>query len=440
MFKKTLLALAITGFAGVASAATINDGGASVKISQEGSVNEAMFTLAPVVVRAGIANGYSVGDKLVFTFTNDKFDISTAATLVEAQKDGAVAGDSTPDLTFSGPAYSDGNTVTFTVTAQTVAMAVGDKLTLGGIKLEKANLLAGGKVNVDFKVISSVNNSDYEAKSATIVEVANQIESKVTTKFDAVVDVNAERKLFVEANSTKVLDILTVETTDDAAVTLGADVNKVSYTVYGDFSFVDTNNDGTADYAMTVTNATDEAFAKDFQSITFSHTAGASHDVSVTATATATPTLIPVQTFTVDATVSYDPETENTGGTDSTEKVSGLDAGEWKLNGASGSIAFLPFGSEYARSVTVSNTSTLEGEVTIDLIAGNKTYTKTIATKAAAQSVTNISADINAFAAESGITGNASVKVVVNAPDTSVSVTGVYYHIKDGDRILVPTK
>ena len=64
------------------------------------------------------------------------------------------------------------------------------------------------------------------------------------------------------------------------------------------------------------------------------------------------------------------------------------------------------------------------------------TYSKELAQAATANSVTDISAEVAAFAAESGVKGNAHVNVVVNAPSGNIGVKGVYYHKASQDRVL----
>jgi len=96
----------------------------------------------------------------------------------------------------------------------------------------------------------------------------------------------------------------------------------------------------------------------------------------------------------------------------------------------------MPFGSEYAQSITVANRGSVEGAITVTLKAEGKTYTKELTQMAAANSVTNISLEVAAFAKESGITGNAHVNVVVNAPSSNIGVKGVYYHKASADRVL----
>ena len=96
----------------------------------------------------------------------------------------------------------------------------------------------------------------------------------------------------------------------------------------------------------------------------------------------------------------------------------------------------MPFGTEYAQSITVANRGSVEGAITVTLKAEGKTYTKELTQMASANSVTNISLEVAAFAKESGITGNAHVNVVVNAPSGNIGVKGVYYHKASADRVL----
>jgi len=439
MFKKTLVALALTGFVGSAAAATIPQ--TAVNYSEEGMTAQTEFPISDmgnVVALAGIANGYQVGDKVVFTFPNDVFDISTTASIGESQDDGAAG--TAPDLTFGNPVYSGGNSVSFTITAVAEPLLVADKLTLSGVVLEKANLLAGGEVKVDFKVISSVNSTDYEAKSATIAKVKSQFSVSVD-KFDAVIDVNDSRKTFVDgadgdtdADLTDAL-VLTPVTASGGFVK-AATVVKTAYTVKSDFLFMDTDSDGTADYGITVTGTDTESakgFATGFQSYSVTDTTATPAAVTFTLEATDGTTVIPVSSFTADTVITY---TAADSTTNVTKSFSATDAGQWTLNGASQSIAFLPFGSEYAQSITVTNTSTLAGEITVVLTADGREYTKVLTASAAANNVTNISLEVAALADESGITGNAQVQVIVNAPKDSVEVKGVYYHIATQDRVL----
>jgi hypothetical protein len=98
-------------------------------------------------------------------------------------------------------------------------------------------------------------------------------------------------------------------------------------------------------------------------------------------------------------------------------------------------IVFMPFDSQYAQSINVSNTGSVAGAITVDITAGGTTYTKTLTATATPKATTNISQEVKSFATASGVTGNAHIKVVVNSPSNDIEVTGVYYAKADGDRV-----
>jgi S-layer protein Slr4 len=432
MFKKSLLALAITGFAGAAAAATIPQ--AVTTFSSEGVANEVTIDandFGDVVAVVALNNGYGIGDQIVFTFPNDTFDISTAASVTQD--------DST--LTFAAPAYSAGNTVSFTITGIGGALAtdvveIGDKFTLDGVILEGANLAGGGTVTASFKAVSSVNGTDYEAVTATVADTAAQIGVTIASGdvFAGVVDVNATRKLFVaNAPTTTTTDELTV-TGADAGGVLPATVNSTVYTLNGDFSFTDTDGDGTPNYGVTVSNATNEAIAADMQSITWTSTAGlAAHVVVITASNAGTPTTIPVQSFTVDTVASYDANTPNAGGVDSTKAISNA-AGSWTLNGSSFTVPYMPYGANTKPILSITNTGSLSGEILISYMTETSTAWVEYDTNGltSATGITNLKDTIDGIIAEivagdaTATSGKLSLQVTVNAPDSAVSAFAAF--------------
>lgn len=430
MFKKTLLALALASAAASASAATITT--PPVTYSAEGIVNETLFDVSadgyePVAV-VGINNGYQVGDKVVFTFPNDTFDISTAATI-------ALSG--TGVATFGTPVYSNGNTVSFTILTVGTPIIATDTMTLGGVVLTKTNLLAGGAVNVDYKVISSVNGTDYEAKSAKIAESKTELSASVTTKLDGIIDVNSQRTVFTVANPSVNDDIMVI-TPVDANYTKSATVTKTVYTVNGDFSFMDTDSDGTADYTAAVSGGTAisaQAFAADFQSLTFTDT-GVAAPVTIQFEATDGTTVIPAQTFTAKAVVSYTPAT----GAATSKTFDTLAAGSWTLNGASVQIPYMPYADTVDQIIYVTNTSKLDGEVEVVVTAEDGTKYNLGQVAVAKTGVTKLSGLIkNALAAQGFTKGKASIQVIVNAPNANVTVYAAY-NVGGSDRGYVAVK
>ena len=417
MFKKTLLALALTGLAGTAAAATIDN--TAVKYSVEGLQFQTEVDLADVVATVKASTDYQTGDKIVFTFPNDTFAVGTSATLT------ASAG---PTLGAGSAVYSGGNKVSFTLDGTTANVTDGVTLTLGGIKLSAANLNAGGKVDVAYEVISAVTNGAYDKASATTVAtVAKQLDVKAGTNvLDAKVDVSNERKEFVGGAFTDTLEITAVD--DTVGVEQDATVTKAVYTINGDFSFLDTDADDKADYSVTATAGT-AAVAKDFQSITVTNTAAASSIVTIEATDGTT--VIPTQAYTVNADVTY----TATGAPAAQTKSFTFSGGSWVLNGYQDTVSFLPFGSQYAQSVTVTNRGSVEGAITVEITANGEVKSKELTAIAAKSSVTDISKEVAAFAAEIGVNGNAGLKIIVDAPSANITTDAVYYAKADQDRV-----
>ena len=428
MFKKTLLALAITGFAGVASAATIPQ--LPSAFSAEGVVNETSIPIVDfgnVEVVVGLDNGYGVGDQVVFEFSNDVFDISTTASVTAGNGTGTNV-----SMTFEPPVYSNGNTVSFTISTVTSAANIGNTLTLEGVVLEGSNLAGGGTITSSFNAVSSVNGSAYEEVTGTVANTADQFGVTIIAadRFSGVVDVNNDRQLFVATSpTTTTTDELTVTATEDM-VASSATLNSVTYTLNGDFSFMDTDSDGSPDYGILVDNATDEAIATDLQSITWTSTSGAAaHVVTITASNAGTPTDIPVQTYTVDTTFSYDAATPNAGDIDSTLAVTN-DAGEWTLNGSNFTVPYMPFGDNTFPILNVQHTGSLAGEILVSyMLEGSSDGWVSLEMNGTLiqPGLTNLKVSVidaitAAVLADTGDTnGKVAIDVTISAPTSSIS-------------------
>ena len=131
MFKKTLIALALTGFAGAASAAatiTITPQAIALEgnsiASVGGSVVEGTDLTGGIEIAAGTA--YIVNDLIYVTVSGATFDTTVAPTATAT-----TAG--TGDANFVD--FADANTARFRVT--TADWAAADDLTVTGFKLKK---------------------------------------------------------------------------------------------------------------------------------------------------------------------------------------------------------------------------------------------------------------------------------------------------------------
>lgn len=222
-----------------------------------------------------------------------------------------------------------------------------------------------------------------------------------------------------------------------------------TYVINGDFSWMESDGDSGIDSAelaaaFAATGGADTYTstintAGDAITVTVADAGGNTAEVmtgtfTVLGKTVSTAPILPTQTFTVDSTIKYNtaatPAVAATKATGSAEA-----AGSWTLNGFDEDIVFMPFDSQYAQSINVSNTGSVAGAITVDITAGGQTYTKTLTATATPKATTNISQEVKAFAAESGVTGNAHIKVVVNSPKADIAVTGVYYAKSDADRV-----
>jgi len=448
MFKKTLLALALTGLAGTATAATVVDTNTAT-FSAEGIAQVTSLDLdaavtsidtngatagtpGSVVVTLG-STAYQVNDEMVFTFPNDKFAVGTDATLLIKDN----AGTEVTTVVGTTAAYSGGNKVTFKLTAgagATTPIDANSTVTLGGIVLDSANLKAGGVVTVAYNGVSNITSGQFDKGAAVqIAEAKTQLASTIEagdrlggTK----VDVSKERKVFVGGGKT---DSVKITAENNTSYSSAASVSKAVYTLMGDFSFLDTDADGKADYDLTSTAGT-VVLADDMQSAKVEAASFATNTFSVEATDGTT--VIPVQDFSATTALTY--TIKDAAGLDtSVTKSYSMYAGSWALNGYTDTeVSFVPFGSDFAHAITVTNKGTVEGDITVELTANGMTESKTLGVVAKGKAVTNIGKEVTAFAQELGLTNtNGALKIIVDAPEGSIKTDVVYYSKKDADRV-----
>lgn len=423
------------------TAATLVSTSGSVDIAGKEFISNEATGVALTSTKVTLGAQYSVGDIVKFTVSGATIDTTNSVpllTFLDEANDGTT-------MTL-GLLSNVGNVLTFRVTAATGDHSAGtaDTLTLTGVKLTTASAVAASDINLSYSAETSTGIAIDSAatNSAKVMKVVDQYVTKfasATDKLDAVISVAELRKNFGAGVYT---DVITPEIAEYSPVAgeawdaglRGLAPTATKVTVKGDFSFLDTNGDGKiaagdkipAPFSGTV------VIAPDMQSFTVTGGAAFAAIPSTLTVATAAgDTIIKNQSFTVESEITYLPKTGA-----AAKKKATLSAGEWKLDGANQNIELMPFGAEYAQSITVANKGTVEGAITVTLVANGNTYTKTLSAVAAAKSVTNISLEVAAFAAESGVTGNAYVNVVANAPAGNIAVKGVYYHKASDDRVL----
>jgi len=441
MLKKSLLALSLAAAVGTVSAAdtpsALSAGGKGLgtldkvkaqTVSKQGAVStvelkDITFTITTAAKTVG--NYDSLASILVV------FDGATLAPSSNIEV-GAAQGSR---LSVEKVAYPNASSIEFTMKVDKTNLAegetvvsAGEKLTLSGVDLN----VSGANVSATVTAISSIADAVIDSASGVILGYVDEYSAKVTTAFNGVIDVAEERKEFLyDANSSSnAADSATQDSvvitfsdleTDHGDTSASISAGDVVTTLKGDFNFLDADANGKIDSGtLSGTVATDLLS-------TSLKTADEDGDKETFIVKTDGKVVIPAQSYTADVVVSY---TNSAAAGKVT--ISGLKAGTWTLNGDSSDIAFMPFGSQYANSITVTNMSSLPGEITVTLTDGGESVSAEVGV-AAAKSVTQIGKEVAKLAAANGMT-QANVSVVVNA--TNTTVVGVYYSKADGDRVL----
>jgi len=450
MFKKTLLAATLLATFG-ASAAVVTPVAGNQTISVEGSQSAAT---PKVTIVHGATDGnaldtdsisaiittasdYIVNDVISITVTGGTVDTASVAILTEQTKANLITA-SLIDIV--------GNVIRFRVDTQITS---GTAMYLNDVVVGISGATKATNISVSSTAISSSNAiGQYDASPAVkVADFANQTSAAFTNKFNGVIDVESKRASFaavtvvtgdVDEDGAALLshiddqDSLVITVTDAAGIQeLGFDAGSLTVqaedlSVYSSF---DVNENGVLTGAELTGSAGVTSIDLATNIITTAWAFG-DLDAAYTVTLPKAPTdeILVEQSFLATITATEAGVASAT--------LTDVASGAWTLNGSTDDIAFLPFGADYKQSITVTNTGTVEGEITIDLTAEGTTYSTTLTAAAAAKSVTNISLEVAAFAAESGITGNARVNVVVNAPDANIAVKGVYYHKASADRVV----
>ena len=428
MFKKTLIAAAV-----VATTATFGANAATIGSATSDAYNVEYAASAKQVVSPVITvttgRDFAAGDIIAITYTGatvatKKTDGKTAVVPVVAATSGSGA---IEFLEF------DGNTIKGLVTTPTSST---DTITFTGAELIITDAADKGKVTVSsvgkVDTVEGAKSVDASTTPATVATFSTQFAASVKTKFGAAkIDVNESRKKFVGGSLS---DTMIVSTTNSAAATGSATPAATAPGVYvlnGDFTFLDADGDGklgSKDGSITSDGGTVKV-AEDFMSATVTASSFSTGTFGITVT-NAADTVIPAQAFTIDADVSY-----TVGAVaGAKELLDAASAGSWVLNGAQVNVPFLPFGTQYSQSVTVSNTSSQAGGVDLVVYSGGSTVEFEGVATVGAKGVTDISQAVRDAVATIG-NGNYSIDVIVNAPETAIEVTAVYYSKADGDRL-----
>jgi len=444
MFKKTLLALAITGFAGTAFAAADLKTGSeanAIDFSIEGSASKVNILAGAVEVDLGAE--YSVGDILTFTVVGGDIDLTTVPS--NYTTNGVNAGSVTVGLL-----NSTASQLTYRVTEIVAgATTIGETVIIAGLEFTRASVVAGSSVVATYSAATStgqaIDTSSTNA-SGTIISASNQFTiAAMPTLFDAVVDVEAQRLAFEGPSNT---DLAAFTTVSDGALIYPATVVDFDLSLAGSFSFLDEDADTVGiqitpgQVLPTPTTVTDSA-------ITWDAVAVGAHAITIK-TDLATD-VTPTQKFYYAATANFtDHGTAEAAGTATavgTKAVATNSAlGEWTLNGSVVEVPYMPFGPNTQPIIRHTNDGGQTGDISLRyMVEGVDTSYQDagIIVAQAAPGVRNLLTEVNAAMVAAGYdaatTGfKVALELTTNVPADDVKVTaGAKVTTSDSDRLSI---
>jgi hypothetical protein len=392
--------------------------------------------------------------------------IKISPTLASTATDGeALAFVDVKDMNF-GLVSSSANSATYRVASLgNGTTTIGSLIPIPEMNVKEDGLQAAG-ATVAFSASTGAGTAmDALATTTPLGSAVDQYPIVLTTIFDATVDVEADKKAYVNntaSGSTTTTDltkisiapgtgtvgqvadvsasgVLAYDATGVTAVVAGTD--SVVHTITGDFSYLD-NDTATAgvqttdntNYVSTGTGCT-VAIPTAGTSVTLTDTLANFCQISLVA---GTTNVIPTQTFTADSVFTYTPS----GGTATTSTTSSQALGSWALNGASVTVYSMPFGSAVEQYLWVSNAGASSATISGTVTQGGATWGPYTLDTIAGKSTSKVSDDLaTQLAADGKVINFSRAYVTLSAPvkAADITVNASYKHIADADRLAVET-
>jgi hypothetical protein len=421
MLKKSLIAFGVAVAAGAvhASDSTITStnvvSSANPTIGVEGMSGTGAptsFSPASIVYTISSANAYNTANKVNVGLTGGTFGLGTSVVAVQSSGTSKAL-----TVTYNGT----NNSFSLSGLASD-SIADGSTITLSGLEVVPSSTTAGSVVSLTVEMLSSLGVS-IDSATGKLGTFIDQLSSKVTGTLGDKVDVSKASKVLVGGS-----DAISVQFDFTKA-----DYNSlsaplvVSSTLNGDFGWL-----YNASNALIATSVTSGGY--DFTSAAKAPFLSTAFSVSNADVSTAfTVNFTPSTANGVLPTTEYKTDLAITSGTTTLDSKSDTFK-SWTLNGSDVTIPYLPFGSAYAQSITMTNSGSVVGDITATFTANGKTYDAVSVGTAAAKSVTNVGSAVNAAATALGLK-DAQVQLTVTSPSTDIEVVAIYYSKADGDRV-----
>jgi len=481
MFKKTLLALAIAGFATSSMAAvksSLNAGGsiagtpATQAISFEGAQSSSNFPLGDITLDLGSANIASYTSSVSGVQVTITGGTLSAASNFDVEYVDAAVANAVASAKASGTVTYPSSTIarlTFAGADQTkvkAGAATGDGIIIKGLVITPTSLALGSEVTVKVETLSAVPGSPIDDVSVVATKVINQFTLANITG-DALagteggkslkVDVSDARNSWTDGTKVTVDKIKATLSSAKIDILKASAIGKqITYVVTGTtgFSFLDADASGAVDTGTVTTTTTTPVFNTGMTTLTETAAAigpglfdGVVADTGITesfdfdvAPAT-TKYVIAPQSFSLTATLPY---------ADATAKAQSVTlsdtAGSWSLNGSSVTIPYMPFGTNTQVILRATNTSSVAGDLTVRYMAeGSQASWKDLGVIGTVPAgVTNVSdLVINAIKTDMGnpTTGQkVALELTTNSPSSAITFFAGFKVLNgENDRGIVGT-
>ncbi|GHG68067.1 hypothetical protein GCM10010919_17220 [Alishewanella longhuensis] len=447
-FKKSLLALAVAGFAGQAMAATVDN--TAVVVSTEYLQVAPTGTLTSNDLNVVLGAEYTLNDVITITFAAAPTNQLPANITVTGQ-DPVLFPNGLKGITL-GKLNQTGNVVTYRVTDIAGAPSqktTGQTIPFSTVTFERSAVTANSGMPVTFtaQLNNNANAGSLEgAAQDNLFNLKSQFTVAATTLFDQIIDVEADRLVFVnaETDDTGVFAL----TDNGGGFDFDADLDLVKYTVTGNFGWIVNPANAIANGVIDITGCSGLANAVVTASaITFNCDDYGSVTVDIDTAANGGASVLPTQRFTLATEVTY----SDGPATASKVVAAATGLGSWGINASQTFIPYMPFNrtganatSGISQIITVTNTADVQSvanndtdyaAVTVDVLLENGTVvtlTKDDLMVQALPGVTRIAGQIrNAMAAKGLTDGGAATRyagltVLVNASASDIQVYSAY--------------
>ena len=429
IFKKALIAAAVLGISGTASAALDFDVKAPGKKtpSPEAISTADYITTEPALFTTGA--DYQAGDtiKLISNLVGDATQNFATTTITGTCP---TVGGVTATMTVSFAGYDAASkTVAYDVLTATGSTSAGTGCVVEfpGIRFDGAEVVAADKVTLALSTTRTIGILEAVAAVDFIDVGATQFALAVGTSADGIIDLSKNRNAFVGAANDQI-----IVTLSDAATGATLTAGTTKTVVSGDFSWAKTVNPttGAISYpAIAVTGGITGNPVITDSTITYVQTANATTITFTPPTAANDLRTLLVGAYSLVTTVTYT-DLNNTGGAATQTKELSSAAGSWTLNGTSITALGVSNSNAVTPLIWIQNAGSTSGAISGSVNCNGNTIQIADLGTATALSNTKVGAAIQAAVDADGTCPTSNTRydatVLVNSPASDITMSAAY--------------